>query len=118
MVITGICWLAPLERRVMVRVSLPDIPVAIAKRLKIRVVNQAGLRYAMPRVWPSTGRPAMFRFAGRGTGHPRPMRAEEGDESIEELAKDAAKAEDELERATDKTVDKAGPATKPAHRQE
>ena len=45
------------------------------------------------------------------------MRAEEGDESIEELAKDAAKAEDELERATDKTVDKAGPATKPAHRQ-
>lgn len=35
------------------------------------------------------------------------MRAEEGDESIEELAKDAAKAEKSLEQAVDD--DPAGP---------
>ncbi len=44
------------------------------------------------------------------------MRAEEGDESIEELAKDAAKAQEEVEHATDEPAPRAGPPAEPAHR--
>jgi len=42
------------------------------------------------------------------------MRAEEGDESIEELAKDAAKAERELEESVNE--EPTGPKRKPPHR--
>jgi hypothetical protein len=44
------------------------------------------------------------------------MRADEGDESIEELAKDAAKAEQKLEDAVD-AKHSTGPI-KPPHRQD
>jgi len=43
------------------------------------------------------------------------MRAEEGDESIEELAKDAAKAEEKLEDAVD---DETAPGHTAKHRKD
>ena len=42
------------------------------------------------------------------------MRAEEGDESIEELAKDAANVEKELDKAVNE--EPGGPPSKPPHR--
>lgn len=45
------------------------------------------------------------------------MRAEEGDESIEELAKDAAKAEQRLDDAVEQGEGAPGD-TKPKHRKE
>lgn len=60
---------------------------------------------------------SVFLLSLGALGHPLLMRADDGDESIEELAKDAAKAEQTLEGALDDDSAKGSNApTGPAHR--